>query len=437
MTAVMPGSAQLAAGDKRVGRLAIRCWILSIIGLLALVAVGLASRTELVTLFTSLWFLRLLRLALVIAALGFAYLIIDAWRLSEPMRLSQGQRLTMTGLNGVVCLAVTGALLFASHYVAVQKDFIARVFGSTTVTAAEHGRYNVLLLGGDAGADRVGLRPDSITVASIDADTGRTVLFGLPRNLQNVPFPDGTAMHAAFPNGFNCAGCYLNAIYTSATDHPDRFPGVADPGIEATKEAVETTTGLDINYYVMIDLRGFQDLVDALGGVTVTVNERLPIGGIAAPVTGYVEPGRRHLDGYQTLWFARSRTTSDDYSRMARQKCVMNAMLHQLNPAKVLTRFSQIAKASEKVISTSIPASEIGRFVSLADKARSKPVTTVSFVPPRINGYDPDFTEIRSMVSSAIKTSEAKDSGGSQRHRHHKSRDVYAANDSANLDKTC
>ena len=65
-------------------------------------------------------------------------------------------------------------------------------------------RVNVLLLGSDAGADRTGVRTDSMMVASINTRTGDTVLFGLPRNLQNVPFPEHDPLHKLFPQGFNC-----------------------------------------------------------------------------------------------------------------------------------------------------------------------------------------------------------------------------------------
>ncbi len=434
MTLVVPGSAQLAAGNKRVGRIVLRVWVVVLAGTALVAVLALRSRSRLIELGTSLWFLGLVRVALVVAAVGFALLIIDAWRISDPMYLSRGQRLFMTGLNGITCFALTGALLLASHYVAVQRSFIQHVFAGHHVVAAKQGRYNVLLLGGDAGADRWGLRPDSITVASIDAETGRTVLFGLPRNLQNVPFPAGSVMHRHFRHGFNCSDCYLNGIYTWASGHPQLFPGVKDPGVYATTQAVEATTGLRINYYVLIDMRGFRDLVDAVGGVTVNVTERLPIGGVGGPITGHIPPGRRHLNGYQALWFARSRATSDDYSRMARQKCVMNAMLHQLSPQQVLTHFSQIAKAGQQVLSTSIPASEVGRFVTLAAKARSLPIRSVSFVPPRVNGYDPDFGLIRRMVRSAIKRAEHPAGSGV---RHHPNTDRYAANDSGNLSRTC
>jgi LCP family protein required for cell wall assembly len=435
MTVVMPGSAQLAAGNKRVGLIALRIYFGLVLACLVLVTIALMWQAELITLFTSLTFLAVLRFLLIGVALGWSFLIVDAWRLANPLALAQRQRLAMTLVNGVLCLSLAGGLLFASHLVAVQRDFIATVFGSGEVSDAEHGRYNVLLLGGDAGPNRVGIRPDSITVASIDSETGRTVLIGLPRNLANVPFPDGTPMHDEFPDGFDCDGCYLNAVNTWATDHASLFPHTKNPGIVATTQAVEAVTGLSINYYALIDLHGFVELVDAVGGVTINVHERIPIGGVGAPITDWIEPGKQKLDGFQTLWYARSRATSDDYSRMARQKCVMNAMLQQLDAKTVLTNFGDIAKAGKQIISTSIPASELDTFIGLSLKARNLPTSTVSIVPPKIDTGDPDFDLIRTMVSSAVTASENRDEGikaggGHQKHG-------GDANHSADLGAAC
>jgi polyisoprenyl-teichoic acid--peptidoglycan teichoic acid transferase len=434
MTLVAPGSAQLVAGSKTVGRIALRLYTLLLIAFAALVMIAAVWRAVLITLGSALWWLRVLRFGLIGVALGWGYLIIDAWRIADPLALGRGQRLAMTVVNGALCLSLSGGLLFASHLVAVQRDFIATVFGGGEVSAAEHGRYNVLLLGGDAGPTRVGLRPDSITLASIDQSTGRTVLIGLPRNLENVPFPPGTPMHKAFPHGFDCDGCYINGINTWANDHADLFPGSKTPGIDATVEAVEEITGLKVNYYALIDLRGFQDLVDAVGGVTIDVRRKIPIGGVGAPITGWIKPGRQKLDGFETLWYSRSRATSNDYSRMARQKCVMNAMLHQLDAKTVLFNFSKIAKAGKQILSTSIPASEVDTFVKLSLKARSLPVSTVSFVPPTIDTGDPDYPKIKSMVSDAITASEARDDGSASAGHHKRHHDANHAND---LSKAC
>jgi anionic cell wall polymer biosynthesis LytR-Cps2A-Psr (LCP) family protein len=105
---------------------------------------------------------------------------------------------------------------------------------------------------------------------------------------------------------------------------------------------------------------------------------------------------------------------------MARQKCVMNAMLQQLSPQTVVLKFEKIAKASEALITTDVPVSEVDRFVELALKARSQPVRTVSFVPPMINTGRPDIARIKAAVQDAIdpkkapKKTAAKSSGAAQ-----------------------
>jgi hypothetical protein len=110
---------------------------------------------------------------------------------------------------------------------------------------------------------------------------------------------------------------------------------------------------------------------------------------------------------------------ADDYSRMARQKCVMNAMLQQLSPQTVITKFEALAHAGENMIETNLPASELGTFAELALKARSQKVSSVSFVPPAINTSDPDIGKIRSMISTAISSSEKPKSDSSPAKPHH------------------
>lgn len=403
MTLVLPGSAQLVAGNKQTGRVAMRIWFATVLTAGLFVVLSLLSHSFALKFLVNGFWTDALRFGLMALAIGWAYLFLDAWRIGEPLALRQKQRLAMVGINGFLCFAVAGTLLFASHQVSVGQAWLAATFGGTEVHAPKDGRYNVLLLGGDSGADRWGLRPDSITVASIDARTGKTVLFGLPRNMLNFPFAKGSIMAEQFPDGYDCGReCELNSLATWAADHKGLFKGVKHPGVEATSQAVEGITGLKIHYYAMVNLKGFRKMVDAVGGVTLNVRDRIPIGGVGAPVTGYIEPGKRKLDGFETLWFARSRESADDYSRMARQKCVMGAMLTQLSPMTVVTNFQDIAEASAGLITTNIPASEIETFVDLAGKARSKPVRTVSFVPPAINTGNPDIAKIKRMVQKAI-----------------------------------
>jgi len=455
MTLVLPGSAQVVAGRKQTGRIALRIWFGLILTLVVLFGLGMLFSSFVFWFLSNTVVLGVVRIVLMALAVGWAYLFIDAWRLGDPLALQQKQRLAMVGINGVLCFSVAGTLLFASHVVGVQKDFMSAMFADGAAVGAHDGRYNVLLLGGDSGAGRVGLRPDSLSVASIDADTGETVLFGLPRNLLNFPFPEGSIMDEQFPDGYDCGSqCELNSLATWAEDHESLFAGYDNPGIEATKQGVEGITGLEINYYAMVNMRGFQRLVNAVGGVTLNVRDRIPIGG-KDDITGYIEPGKRTLNGFETLWFARSRVAADDYSRMARQKCVMNAMLHQLSPRTVVLKFGEIAEASRALITTDLPQGEVDRFMGLALDARNQPMRTVSFVPPMISTSNPDMDKIHAAVKRAIDRSEGNGTEKKRRAAQGSTdgssnegaattggsigsmRDGYAANQAADLSTVC
>ncbi|MBB6628988.1 LCP family protein [Nocardioides sp. KIGAM211] len=445
MTLVLPGSAQLVAGNRRVGLIALRIWFALVVAVVTTGVIGLAWHELVFKLATETLLLGLLRFALMLLAIGWAGLFVDAWRIGQPLTLAMGHRRAAVGVNGVLCLSVAGSLLFGAHLVGVQRDLMLTMFGNGAASGSHDGRYNVLLVGGDSGAGRWGLRPDSMTIASIDEETGKTVLIGLPRNMTNFPFVKGSVMHQQFPDGFDAD--YLNGVSTWAQDNTELFPKSDTPGMDATIMAIEGITGLKINYWAMVNLQGFKDLVDAVGGVTLTVRSPIPVGGLGSDVTGYIQPGTRKLNGHDTLWYARAREGSDDYSRMARQKCVMNAMLQQISPQVAVRNFEKIAQASSAMISTDIPAGEVDRFLSLALKAKSQKVATLSLVPPMINTADPDIKLIKRKVTEAIDRSEGTAKAAPAKKK--KSADVvtggsvgslangYAANQSDDLGSAC
>ncbi|WP_203567348.1 LCP family protein [Aestuariimicrobium ganziense] len=413
-SAVLPGSVQLVAGNRRLGVLGLR-----VVGLvwavLLLAGVGLfVARGAVVTVATTGWILKALQPVLWVLGAGWALLLLDSLRLARPGSLGRrgGWATTLSAL--AVAVAVLAASIGAGNIARAQGDLFSSVLGGGGNAKQNAGRYNILLLGGDAGANRDGLRPDSIHVASVDAESGRTVLFSLPRNLEDVRFPADSPLHDLYPNGYSCDdhSCMLNAVYLLGQEHADRYPGVKDPGVQATKEAVEETLGLEINYYAMVDLAGFSSLVDALGGIRLDIGKRVPIGGGSSKIFGWIEPGRNvHLDGYHALWFARSREGSTDFERMARQKCVMSAMLHQLNPTTVLVKFNEVAAAGKQIAVTDVGPSDVNRLTELAVKARQKPIASISFTPPLVYPGNPKFDVIHATVKAAIERSEALDEG--------------------------
>ncbi|WP_285617770.1 LCP family protein [Kineosporia sp. NBRC 101677] len=417
LTLLAPGSAQVLTGRSpssrrpeplgrlrlTVARVSLRLWF-AFAGLAVLLTLfALVDRDWVLSLFTHQWVLRPLAVVFFVGALTWPLLLVDAWRIGQAPELGRRSRRWIALLTAVLMIATFAVPLALGRRVWAGADLLSGVFGSGKDSAAVDGRYNVLLLGGDTGPTRVGTRPDSIHLASIDEKSGRTALFSLPRNLQNVPFPAGTPAAEALPQGWSCGDdCLLNAIYKYGSDNPQLFPGAQDPGAEAMMQAAEGVTGLKVNYYVIIDLQGFEELINAVGGVDINVVARTPIGGGGSKIHGWIEPGEQHLDGYHALWYARSRVTTSDYDRMARQRCVMTAMVNQLDPAKVLRNFQGIAAAGSQVVATDVPAGRLPAFLDLAQKAKRNEIESVQFVPPVIVPKHPDFAEIRRQVTETI-----------------------------------
>ena len=132
------------------------------------------------------------------------------------------------------------------------------------------GRWNIVLLGGDAGPNRWGLRTDTMIVVSVDRQTGDLASVSVPRNLMELPMPAGP-LRDRFPHGFNDLA---NALYTYVSIHPELG---LDPA-QAIKGALAELLGIPIDNYVIVDLIGFMKIIDALGGVTVEPVEQRPPG---------------------------------------------------------------------------------------------------------------------------------------------------------------
>jgi LCP family protein required for cell wall assembly len=219
----------------------------------------------------------------------------------------------------------------------------------------------------------------------------------------------------------------LNAVYREVPIlHPHVLGQSADEGADAIKEAVAGATGLRVDYYVLVDFDGFRQLVDAMGGITVNVNVPVAINGqtdAGIPPTGYIEPGpHQHLDGFHALWYARGRYGADDYQRMARQRCVVNAIIDQANPWNLLRRYQALATAGSQVVKTDIPRELLPAFVKLALKAKDHRARSVLFrLSDRFNPNDPDFGYMHRVVQKAV--------AGPARHRHHTGSPAQVDND--------
>lgn len=437
---LVPGTGLLAAGRRMLGGvvlclsalLASAAVTYSLIGDPMDLALWAAARPDMLVMLTAVL------TAMVLAWIGVVLGTHSALR--RYAHLGTGQRvlaaLLVTSLIALVALPTASA----ARYALIWRDTITTVTAGSgaskatgsrpnSVTAdpwANTPRVNVLLIGSDAGADRTGIRPDTLIVASIDTRTGNTLLFSLPRNLERVPFPPNTPQAEQYPYGFYCNNtngvnteCLLNAMWTFGEEHWKEYyptaPTKFDAGLKATEDAVYQLTGLQIDQYAMVNLRGFMRLVDALGGVTVNISRDIPVGGHGEPGSGdykaptsYLKAGPNQLlNGYEALWFARSRQQSTDFDRMTRQRCVIGAVVAQADPVKVALAFPSIAAAAKDNIITDIPTSDLGAWVQLTQKVKKASVKSLPFTDRVINTSSPDIAKMRRLVQEALKAQSA------------------------------
>jgi len=424
LSCLLPGAGQLYLGERRRGTA-----MLVITALFLAVAVGLWSEPAAVS--------RMVvqpraLLALLVADAGLlvfrAMAVLDAYLLAARERgrtsAPAGGWRTGAAAGLVAILAVTAAPHAAAAYYDLEAhDLLTSVFagedpqwqardrdqhhsGNGLVTAIP-GRVTVLLVGGDAGPGRRGLRTDTMIVASYELATGKVTLFGLPRNMVQVPLPDGPA--ADYFGQCRCFPRLLNELYAFAEDErPDLFPHSRRPGVAAVAGAAEELLGLPIDHYALVDLLGFVDVVDALGGVTVNNLKPLDIEidrlGRPGPRPAFeIQPGPRRLNGFTALAYSRSRETTSDYDRMQRQRCVIGSLARQTQPTELLAAFPKLVKVLKHSVATDIPAN---RLPALIEAAGDRPVkvATIGFTPPTYNsgwssGYPiPDVDKIRRAV---------------------------------------
>ena len=248
---------------------------------------------------------------------------------------------------------------------------------------AADGRLDLLLIGSDSGPGRWSLRTDTMIVLSVDVETADAALFGVPRNVVNVPLPPESA--GAFPNG-RYPGL-LNSLYVYAIGHPSQFPGGEARGFRAVAGAIQELLGVRLDGAVVINLVGFVRLVNALGGLWIdvpawVVDDHYPLEDGTAYVPIAIAPGCQKLKGRMALAYARSRHQSDDYHRMRRQQAVLVALARQADPIGLLPRVTELLDIAKDNLWLTLRREDIRSLAQLAARVDAGDVRTYQFAPP-------------------------------------------------------
>lgn len=368
-----------------------------------------------------------LKVALAVIVIAVALWLTSIAITAKTTRISHWNRMgegLFRGFTALMCLAITMPAALAVKDVAVAQDAFGKIFisnngGQHKENAFEKkDRVNFLLIGSDAGKDRFQVRTDSLIVASVDTKTGDTTLISIPRNLQKAPFPESNPLHKLYPEGFSCPergnSCIMDAVWAeAAVEHPDLFKGNSYPGLTTTVDVVSEITGLPIDYSTVVNLQGFRDLVDAMGGVTLNIPKGgIAIGGkisggVVTGITGRIPEGEQHLDGQHALWYARSRVETGDADRMRRQRCMVNALIDQTNPFAMVQRFPSIMRVAKENIMLDLPQDQLPDLADLVNRIKSGQMKSVNIAYPVISDSDPDYDKIRQLVKKGLERPKA------------------------------
>jgi LCP family protein required for cell wall assembly len=252
---------------------------------------------------------------------------------------------------------------------------------------ADDGFLNVLLVGADQGVGRWSLRPDTMILLHVEVATGRAVMYGIPRNLENVPLPPEAA------NAFPCH-CFpypnlLNGLWRDAVNRPKAYPYPGSDfvrGFKALEGAIGQYLGLHVDGAVVVNLMGFVHLIDALGGLDINVPQALKDSHYSRPQDGKIvsisiKAGQQHMNGYTALAYARSRHQDSDYGRMARQQAVLLALRTQLHPCELLPKVPDLIGALGSAFWTDMPIADAPILAGLAERVGTGNVKSIELVP--------------------------------------------------------
>ena len=422
LSTLLPGVGLLRTRFRPAGLIVLGLFVISLlVGLVYLLVKGPVRAVATIVASPSL--LNFLAIAAVlVAVIWILVMVVSHLGLRRGHRYRPWQN-KMAGVLVVSLALIIGVPLgVGSVFARVQSDTVASLFGDSTGKAhsaedlwADKPYINVFLMGRDNGDDREGTRPDTMLVASIDTKTGNAALISVPRNLAFPVFPEGSELEKAWPDGFRPSGDssedLINAVWQWGEQNPDQIGNAhgLEPGMWTTMQAVEGSLGLKLDYWASVDMAGFEDVVDAIGGVKIDVERPIPMGGgksmsgVKNEVYGWVDPGPQTLKGKDALWYVRSREGSDNYDRMCRQQRMLKTTLEQVDPQEIATAYPKLANSATRNIATSIPQNEIPAFIELALMMQKGDVTTVQINNDVTPTYDPDYDVLHDWILDEVK----------------------------------
>jgi polyisoprenyl-teichoic acid--peptidoglycan teichoic acid transferase len=243
-------------------------------------------------------------------------------------------------------------------------------------------RVNILLVGIDSAPTRTTQLTDTMLVVSLDPVGGNSAMISIPRDLYGVPLPDGRTYNNK-----------LNSLMAVAESHPADYPL---GGVGTLKAAIGGLLGVKIHYFAAINLLGFKQAVDTIGGVDIVVqraiNDPTYVAAENNQVVGfYLAAGPQHLNGWTALAFVRSRkgVGDNDFTRADRQQQLLAAIREKLTAQNLLLVLPGLLDAVKSTVATDVPGDRIPDLAQAVQDADMSHLRRIVLQPPDYMTADP------------------------------------------------
>ncbi len=243
---------------------------------------------------------------------------------------------------------------------------------------AEGERINILLLGIDRRGNKGwGYRTDTIIIVTVDPVNGTAGMLSIPRDLYlEIPGCKEDRINTANVYGYNRC----------------KYPG---GGPALLKRTIEYNFGIPIDYYIMVDFKGFEQIVDTLGGIDVNVPRTLHDTRYPDPKPGdpygmktvHFDPGWQHMDGKRALEYARSRMSTSDFDRADRQQRILLAIRDKAMSLDLIPKLPSLFATMGNMVKTDMSLDEMIELARLAPQIDMNNIKRVVIKKPMVYGY--------------------------------------------------
>ncbi|MGO1999505.1 MAG: LCP family glycopolymer transferase [Staphylococcus saprophyticus] len=197
--------------------------------------------------------------------------------------------------------------------------------------------FTIALFGVDSNAERNanggGQRSDTIMLLSVNPEKKTTEIVSIPRDTQADIVGKGT---------------------TEKINHAYAYGGP-----DMAVKSLEKLLNVPIDHYATIDMDGMQDMIDTVGGITVTSNATFSYDGYQ-----FTEGERSKMDGKEAMAFIRSRKedgAGGDFGRQERQQLVIQGLANKLTSVSSITHFNSLMNHVEDNVKTDLSVGELNK----------------------------------------------------------------------------